>query len=165
MCRLAEIEFPIDTATPKAARQWVTGLLERWELTELVETASLLISEVVTNAMQHAGSAPTVTAAVAEGILEVGVTDRDPEGWPHESMSGDPMAVGGRGLAIVDVLSDDWGTAFVADGKQVWFRLNCIDWSHSTECLCHGDHLHGVVLQSGLRVLVNQGPWDLSAPE
>lgn len=164
MCRLSEVDLPNEAAAAMAARHWLAGVLDRWELAQLKETATLLVSELATNAVQHGASAPTVTAAVAEGILEVGVTDRDQAGSPHESLSGDPLAVGGRGLAIVDALAESWGTTFFANGKQVWFRLGCADWSHAAGCLCHGDNLHSVVLRSGRRVLVNRGPWDEDSP-
>ena len=162
MCRLAEAEFDEDDGTPAASRQWLAALLDRWELNALVETAALLVSEVVTNAMQHAGSSPRITAAVADGALEVGVTDREPSGSPRKRSADDPWATGGRGLAIVDALAADWGTTYLPDGKQVWFRLETKDWAHATECRCHGDDLDAQVLRSGLRVRVNRGPWDAS---
>jgi anti-sigma regulatory factor (Ser/Thr protein kinase) len=157
MCRLAEAEFAADAATAKAARDWVAGVLELWDLTEpeLTETAALLTSETVTNAVRHAASAPTVTAAMTDGVVEIGVSDRESGTSPHVSMVDDPLATGGRGLAIVDALADEWGTAYRNDGKQVWFRLQTSGWSHATECHCHGDDPSGVELQSGRRVLVN----------
>ena len=162
MCRLAGAEFDEDDGTPAASRQWLAALLDRWELNALVETAALLVSEVVTNAMQHAGSSPRITAAVADGALEVGVTDREPSGSPRKRSADDPRAAGGRGLAIVDALAADWGTTYLPDGKQVWFRLETRDWVHATECRCHGYDLDAQVLRSGLRVRVNRGPWDAS---
>ena len=160
MCRLAEAEFAADAAAPGAARTWITGLLEAWDLPALAETAALLASETVTNAVRHAASAPTVTVAVSDGVVEVGVTDRDPDSSPHMKWAGDPMATSGRGLAIVDVLADEWGTASLTHGKQVWFRLAATGWSHATECHCHGDDPAGTELRSGRRVLVNSRPGD-----
>ncbi len=126
-----------------------------WDLPDVVETAALLASETVTNAVRHAGSAPTVTIAVSDGVVEVGVTDRDGARSPHLSWAEDPMATSGRGLAIVDALADEWGTARLGDGKQVWFRLSVADWSHAAECHCPGEDSTGTELRSGRRVLVN----------
>ena len=77
MCRLAETEFAADATAAKAARDWIAALLEHWDLPELAETAALLVSETVTNAIRHAGSSPIVTAAMTDGVVEVGVMDRD----------------------------------------------------------------------------------------
>ncbi len=155
MCRLAEAEFAADATAPKAARDWIVEQLENWELTDLRDAAELLISEIVTNAIRHAGSVPTVTAAVSDGVVEVGVTDRDPAHAPHITWVADPLATSGRGMAIVDTLATEWGTAQLADGKQVWFRLDAVDWAHAGDCHCHDDDPAAVQLDSGRQVLVN----------
>ena len=100
MCRLAEAEFAADASAAKAARDWIAELLERWELGGLAETASLLTSETVTNAVRHTAGAPTVIAAVADGVIEVAVVDHDPTSAPQMSRVEDALATSGRGLAI-----------------------------------------------------------------
>ena len=77
MCRLTSAAFVADGSAPSAAREWVGAVLEHWELAALLDTATLLTSEVVTNAIRHARSGPTVTASVADGCLEIGVSDGD----------------------------------------------------------------------------------------
>jgi anti-sigma regulatory factor (Ser/Thr protein kinase) len=70
-----------------AARRWLADCLRRWDLHELVGTAELLVSELVANAVVHAKSRP-ISTAVADGVLEVGVSDRDrrrPPSAPTES--------------------------------------------------------------------------------
>ncbi len=128
----------------------------------LSETANLLISELVSNAVRHARSGPAITAAMADGFLEVGVTDGQPEGVPRV-LSIDHTAEGGRGMVIVEALSADWGVSILPKGKQVWFRLEASDWTYLTACRCHGDHIEKVVLGSGREVLANPGPWDDSS--
>lgn len=47
MCRVAKVQLDAGTSAPRAARAWMTGLLERWEASHLSETANLLASELV----------------------------------------------------------------------------------------------------------------------
>lgn len=169
VCRVATGEFEPVPSAVSAARRWIADYLGRWELQELTGTAVLLTSELVTNAVVHATSRPVVSMAVADGILEVGVSDRDPR-LPHPAGSGSPgsktldgpafMAGGGRGLFLVDVLADEWGATRLAQGKQVWFRLDATNWSYRTACRCHTASVARVRLESGRYALAISGPWD-----
>ncbi len=135
-------------------------LLERWEVPWLSDTACLLTSELVTNAIRHAKSGPAITATIAGGLFEVGVTDGRPDEVPQVFSTEDPTRVGGRGMAIVEALAADWGTTVYPKAKHVWFRLEAVDWSYLTACRCHGDHADKLLLDSGRQVLANSGPWD-----
>jgi anti-sigma regulatory factor (Ser/Thr protein kinase) len=88
-----------------------------------VDAASLLVSELVTNAVVHAGSAVDVVVG-HEGIhatLRVEVHDSS-ERAPR--MGGfDLDALSGRGLALVEAMSDRWGVEKDDAGKRVWFEL------------------------------------------
>jgi hypothetical protein len=143
----------------------VAAQVERWELSRLVDTASLLTSEIVTNVIRHTrgGPGPRIRVAVADGYLEIGVVDGEPDRLPRASEAPDPMATGGRGLAIVDALSDEWGTAVLPTSKEVWFRLDIKDWSYGSTCRCgSGGRPHEVVeLASGRRVHADPGPWSV----
>lgn len=143
----------------------MTGLLGRWEASGLSETATLLTSELVSNAVRHARSGPAITVAMADGLLEVGVTDAQSDEAPHVLSIADPTAVRGRGMAIVEALAADWGVKALPEGKQVWFRLEAPDWTFSTDCQCHGEGEDKVVLASGHQVLANPGPWDDASPD
>jgi anti-sigma regulatory factor (Ser/Thr protein kinase) len=161
MCRLASAEFEAGNSTPSAARQWISRLLEHWELPALADTAKLLTSEMVTNAIRHGSSGPIVTASVADGSLEIGVTDSDAQRLPQRVITEDPWAAGGRGLILVEEFSDDWGIAVLSEGKQVWFRVaTAVDWSYRPACRCLGDDAESSRLGSGRTVLANSGPWD-----
>ena len=105
VCRVATGEFEPVPSAVSAARRWIADYLGRWELQELTGTAVLLTSELVTNAVVHATSRPVVSMAVADGILEVGVSDRDPR-LPHPAGSGSP------GSKTLD------GPAFMAGGAR-----------------------------------------------
>ena len=91
---------------------------------EVVDAAVLLVSELVTNAVRHA-SPPIIVEVICETShsLQVRVSDATPEPpWPGRPGVHDE---GGRGLAITEVLSDEWGVDPTAgDGKTVWFRID-----------------------------------------
>lgn len=85
--------------------------------------------ELVTNALDHGEGARTLRLSYAPGPCVVGVEVED-------GTVGDPTlgrsrfgaaACRGRGLVLVDRLTDGWGTTSVARGKIVWARLSCPD--------------------------------------
>lgn len=113
--------------------------------------------------------------AVADGMLEVGVSDPDPQRpvrrapsiggatgpAPFSAGSRHEAREGGRGLLLLDELADEWGVATIDGGKQVWFRIDAGEgWRTRTECPCAGDNLNRVRLESGRHVLAVAGPWD-----
>lgn len=61
-----------------AARRLVSTTLSQWELEELDEDARLLVSELVTNAVVHAGTDLELTIALLAETVEISVTDRHP---------------------------------------------------------------------------------------
>lgn len=86
-----------------------------------IETAAVMTDELVTNAVTH-GRPPIVLAIhLDRKSVSVAVSDQGP-GLPTLR----PMvrrAESGRGLLIVDVLSDQWGVDPLPAGKRVWFRM------------------------------------------
>jgi anti-sigma regulatory factor (Ser/Thr protein kinase) len=116
---------PTAITTPKVARDTVAGLLAATGRPELAENARLLVSEVVTNAVQHA-AAPLVTVetVLLPGSVLVRVTDGDAEHRPSERPARPVDASEhGRGLLLVHALAVRWGVAVEGDGKCVWFLL------------------------------------------
>ena len=89
--------------------------------TEICDTVALLVSEVATNALVHGAGDVEVRVLQRDGRLRVEVSDGSPE-LPRPRAVG-PDAEGGRGLALVDALATDWGTATSATGKVVWFEV------------------------------------------
>jgi anti-sigma regulatory factor (Ser/Thr protein kinase) len=89
------------------------------------DDAALLVSELVANAVCH--GLPPIEVEVrcdGTGSLEVRVTDHEPRP-PAAAHPADSEAESGRGIALVDLLSDAWGVDQIPDdGKVVWFRLN-----------------------------------------
>ena len=105
----------------RLARQFVATTLVGWHAEHLIDTASLLTSELVTNAVLHADSAVRLRLEQDGGRIRFQVED---EGDGHPSPR-DPELheTSGRGLALVDTLSQAWGVSAAPSGKSVWFEL------------------------------------------
>ncbi|WP_326721426.1 ATP-binding protein [Streptomyces sp. NBC_00243] len=117
---------PSDTS-PHVARDFVASVLRALRLDALVDAATLCTSELVTNACVHAkggGSALWLSADPAR--VRVTVFDGDENLPVIRELTPDGGELGGRGLHLVDALTDGcWGTAPAApEGKAVWFYLS-----------------------------------------
>ena len=119
--------------TPEAAgsgRAVVTDVLLGAAMPDLVDTASLLVSELVTNALRHGGGPRELLVAVDGRGVDAGVRDASPRP-PHPVALDGPGATrvdgglseNGRGLLLVERLADSWGWRPEHGGKIVWFRL------------------------------------------
>jgi len=92
----------------------------------LVDDAVLLTSELVTNAVIHAGTRVDLTCRLADGVVEVVVRDGHPSRLVPEvagDESGSVERTGGRGLLLPAALASAWGVAYGRSSKAVWFRL------------------------------------------
>jgi GAF domain-containing protein/PAS domain-containing protein len=110
----------LDTTEVRRARGLVREQLLQWGLGELAETAELLVSELVTNALRVARDRVELQL-MRVGKLLVEVSDDDhnlPSLEPSEALD-----EAGRGLSLVSSLSARWGTSRKAVGKVVWFEL------------------------------------------
>ena len=120
----ASVEFmlPATASAASRARETVRGILTGWGLDGATDTATLLVSELVTNAVRHTGTTLGVTLTRHPDSLHVAVSDGAVSQWPHlvEANADDE---GGRGLWLVDRLARSWGTAAGDAGKSVWFEL------------------------------------------
>ena len=83
--------------------------------------AELLVSELVSNAILHAGTELEVVVRVMPDRVSVEVHDRGPGAATRRHYSATSGT--GRGLVLVDELAHEWGTVVTADGKFVWFEL------------------------------------------
>jgi anti-sigma regulatory factor (Ser/Thr protein kinase) len=106
------------------ARRFLRDFLARADVPEdVAATAALCLSELVTNAVVHAGSRSDLRATL-DTALTVSVRDR---GGPADDAAPDadpdPLRVHGRGLQLVEALSDRWGSEHDALGTHVWFTL------------------------------------------
>jgi anti-sigma regulatory factor (Ser/Thr protein kinase) len=119
----ASVVLEADPTAPRAARGFVAAALRSWGLTEYADTACLLTSELVTNAVRH-GRGPVglrISRRHPQTVVEV----RD-HGEGEVSRSQGPVTEteSGRGLAIVELLADHWGVVPGDEGKTVWFVLS-----------------------------------------
>ena len=117
----AHIGLPAHLSAAGQARQFLREVLPGWSLNGLVDSAQLLTTELVTNAVIHARSPVGVTLKLAEGRLRVEVADRGPGALiMRQPVDGD---MHGRGLRLIEALSSAWGTSSDEQGKLVWFEL------------------------------------------
>ena len=95
------------------------------------ETLELLISELVTNAIVHAGLDPEdpISVNITSRVGRVRLAVRDPGSGFSMSVArnGHELAPGGRGVAIVDALSDVWGVDVDDSGCTVWCEVAAED--------------------------------------
>lgn len=111
-------------ASPESAalaRRFTVDVLQRWGAGELIDTATLLVSELVTNAVLHARSASELVLRQTGGRLRVEIADASGTGPTRRTYSVD--AGTGRGMMLVEALAVRWGSDREGDGKRVWFEL------------------------------------------
>jgi len=114
-------ELAADTTSPRQARVLVRDLLGEGA-DELVDTVQLLVTELVTNAVLHASSAPRLEMHLGQRTIRMAVYDADPT--LPERREPDVDRPGGRGLHLLDMLATRWGAEAHGDGKVVWFELD-----------------------------------------
>ncbi|MFE7133173.1 ATP-binding protein [Streptomyces sp. NPDC057638] len=113
------------------ARRFVTLTLRKWALESLVPDATLVVSELVTNAVQHAlvpgvprpGDYP-VWLGLFRHPADIVCAVTDPSSSPPRPRDADDGALGGRGLALIGALSQTWSWSLTPPrGKTVWATL------------------------------------------
>ena len=121
----ASQRFDQDAQSPRAARRFVTEALTGWDDDEgdLTDTVTLLVSELVTNAVLHAGSEVEVMVRLTDTAARIEVTDASADSIaPRDAGTDDDH---GRGLALVGTLARRWGVRpGPAGGKTVWFEVD-----------------------------------------
>ncbi|MFD1830209.1 MULTISPECIES: ATP-binding protein [Streptomyces] len=119
-----EIRLPNRPESASAARALVrSALLDRWGLPEaLAEDVVLLVSELVGNAVRHTG-AQTLGLRVRRPAGRIRVEVRDPSRELPCLLPVHGLDVSGRGLFLVDHLSDRWGADLLPHGKTTWFEV------------------------------------------
>lgn len=120
--RAAQWHLPASLTSGSQVRHELRAVLVSWGLAELLDVAELLVSELVNNSVIHARSQVTVQMRHRGGALRVEVTDAGVGRLrPRDS---DLEDTHGRGLMLVDAMSDVWGTAVSSEAKTVWFELH-----------------------------------------
>jgi anti-sigma regulatory factor (Ser/Thr protein kinase) len=119
---IEERVFPNSPTAATQARRYALSVLGTLP-PEVAEDVAVMVSELATNCLRHAGSPFTVTIDRAEGKIRVAVDDAGP-GTPA-MRSPAPTQPSGRGLRIVQALSQSWGVNphTSGPGKTVWFVI------------------------------------------
>ena len=134
---VASAAYLPEPAAVAAARKFVRDTLCSWldagpsapadaAADALVDDAVLLTSELVTNAVVHAGTQVQVTCKLAAGAVEVVVRDSHPARMVPGPAPDDTVPAertGGRGLLLPSALAAAWGVSYGTDAKAVWFRM------------------------------------------
>jgi anti-anti-sigma regulatory factor/anti-sigma regulatory factor (Ser/Thr protein kinase) len=113
------------TATPGAAaiaRQVVADACRAWHLPQLVDDAEIVVTELVANAVRHAGGDLYLQVALRERFLHLSLRDGSPI-LPVRVLPDPDTGHGGRGLILIDAIAANWGSTPTADGKVVWATL------------------------------------------
>jgi signal transduction histidine kinase len=108
--------------------------LKNWGVPALSDTAELLATELLTNALQHTGGGAVLTATLSPAPghrLRIEVSDslaRRPKapapGAVARAVDSGEHGTSGRGLILVEALADSWGAQAQGRGKVVWFELD-----------------------------------------
>ncbi|GGX12988.1 magnesium or manganese-dependent protein phosphatase [Streptomyces malachitofuscus] len=107
------------------ARHQLRELLHDWSSTDQVDSAVLLLSEMLTNVLVHTDTDALLLAEVTDGgdgrRIRIEVTDAGDD-LPHLRRPGE-LASSGRGLVLVELLAHTWGVDPRGEGKCIWFEL------------------------------------------
>jgi serine phosphatase RsbU (regulator of sigma subunit)/anti-sigma regulatory factor (Ser/Thr protein kinase) len=123
LSRSATMLVPAEATGPSRVRQWMTTRLREWSVPEPVIGAAILCtSELTTNALLHAGTPAQVHIDLSAERLLVSVADTGTRGSVTPTKA-DTMASRGRGLGLIEELSDAWGTDPSVRGATVWFEM------------------------------------------
>lgn len=117
--------LPADPRSVRQARRWVRDGLESWGREDLVESAMLGVSELVTNAILHATPPIAVTLTGSPDRPRIEVIDHSmhpPRARTEAEAAQDGLSTIGRGLGIVALTSAAWGSDLAPGGKRVWFE-------------------------------------------
>ena len=119
----AAVELPGNPGSARTARRFVDRTLESWGGQGWTDSALLLVSELVTNVVLHARTAMTLVLREAADVLRIEVHDESPR-LPTRKTYGVEAGTG-RGLMLVEQLSQSWGAEPNSEGtgKVVWFEL------------------------------------------
>jgi serine/threonine-protein kinase RsbW len=120
-----ELVVAAERSAPRTVRHWVMRAVAEAGVGGVSnQVVELLTGELVSNAVVHGphGGAVHVRVRIDRSDVRVDVTDEG--GGAPQAGHPEPTAASGRGLALVEALSSDWGTHIVPGGKTVWFEVH-----------------------------------------
>lgn len=119
--RSAQRWFSAHAMSVPLARSWLRGLLAGWDLAGVTDSAELVLSELLSNAVRNSEEPVEVLARAVDDEVVVEVFDRSHRlPIPRDASEDDPS---GRGLVVTEALSREWGVRERLDGKVVWARI------------------------------------------
>jgi hypothetical protein len=119
---LREAHFPPAAITPASARAFLRATLDTWTLDGYSDIAELLTDELVGNVVRHVRAPMSVR--VLRGPSSIRVEVEDASTAPPILQQPAPWASTGRGIMLIDALSNRWGADIHNAGKTVWFELD-----------------------------------------
>lgn len=118
----ARIVLPLDPIAPRLSRRWARAELTGWGVHDRVDDVTTALAEVVTNAVLHARSETEATLRLGGGRLLVTVADTGGHGEAARHAVPE-TSTRGRGLGIVEQVTDAWGSNRTTSGLRVWFEV------------------------------------------
>ncbi|MDQ4088962.1 MAG: PAS domain-containing SpoIIE family protein phosphatase/ATP-binding protein [Actinomycetota bacterium] len=115
------LAFELKPESAALTRGFTAGVLDGAGVRDQVDTAVLLVSELVTNAVRHARGPCALVVNVKDDEVELAVEDGDPQ--VPVTRDGGGLEESGRGLLLVGALADRWGVRAIPGGKAIWFSL------------------------------------------
>lgn len=121
----AHLDVRVDRRAPAAARRAVTAVLQGWGFgdADWLDAAAVVVSELVTNAVRHGGGGVFLEIEAHGDRVVVSVADGSPV-LPRRRA---PDGAGGRGMALIEALSDGWTVENHQGGKRVRVALRLQD--------------------------------------
>jgi anti-sigma regulatory factor (Ser/Thr protein kinase) len=117
-----------DPSGPQRARNLVAEACAEWGVARLMHAARTVVSELVSNAVEHAGTDVELTIALRGNFLCLAVRDGSPalprlrEPVPHDPHA--PLDIRGYGVRMLANVAHSWGAEVTSDGKVVWALLS-----------------------------------------
>jgi len=120
----ARIDLPPVIASVPLARHLTLDVLRLWEAPHDLDDAALLVSELVSNVVDHVGGEASLTVEVtlSGNWLRIAVVDGSAIHPVVQELSLDRPR--GRGLRMLQIIASRWGSDQQGDGKRVWFELH-----------------------------------------
>ncbi|MCP9990034.1 ATP-binding protein [Streptomyces albogriseolus] len=116
--------LPRHPESAASARRLVRAACAVWRMDDLAGDASLVVSELVANAVQHARRDTIRVVVERPGAARIRVCVVDFSQAPPVRRASGPGDESGRGLALVSGLADEWGSEPLPWGKRVWAELH-----------------------------------------
>ncbi|WTL44036.1 ATP-binding protein [Streptomyces brevispora] len=138
-----ELPFLAEPAEVAGLRRVVRLHLRLWGLPDVVEAAELCVSELVANVIRHVGEGTPSTLEVGMNGTHLRVALRDPDASVLPTLvHAESDDESGRGMALLDAVSDRWGVILGASSKLVWCDL-------ATSLVTPGGHIGGPRIAKG----------------